>query len=637
MKFRAHKPVVAPSGPVLPDFVAEWRAHGATKGERNATLYRVAQQYFAAGLPVSQAQAECLPRALADGLGEAEARAAIDSAYRSTTVVEPITRGNGAAPRPAPPRKAEQQDDFLRALAAAFLPDEYVAVCDSRYNGEKWVPDKARIRTRREWEEYHAKIPISRFITGQGGGYIGINPLATASGRGNDNVAAYRHVLAEFDDGDIEEQRAKLEGSGFPLSLIVTSGKRSVHGWVRVDARDKREWEERRDHIFATLGCDPKNRDLARVSRCPGAIRYVEDKPCPQALLATHVGPPRWPAAGDAPALLTFAELKAEVAKGDGLPDLIEGLLSVRSKMMIAGPSKARKSWTLLDLALSIASGSDWLGFPCRQGKVIFIDGELHKEQICSRVEMVAESRGLDGWQENLRIWPMRGQMRDVTSLVQSLMVTLMRERPAAVFLDPIYKMLGDRDENAAGEINDLLNELEKVAQSVGCCVIYSHHYAKGDAGEKSPIDRASGSGVWARDPDAMAFFTPPPRPRDKKEPPPAHDFEVHPVARGHKPTPPFKVALRGAHFERIGPQRYTIRKEAPATREGSLGDALGAVLFHMPALTKPAAIEWLKAQAEIPYEEAARAWTVLSLPRRGFVRFDESTGLWIGLGNAPF
>ena len=617
------------AGPVLPDFVTEWRARGAAEGERNAMLYKVAQQYHAAGLPATEAEVDCLPRALADGLGEAEARAAIASAYKSTVVVEPIIRGR--APAPAAPAAPPPADDFLRALAAAFEPEELVAVCDSRHNGEKWVPAQGSIRSRREWEDLHRRSPIKDWVRGEGGGYIAINPLVTREGgRKNDNVAAYRHVLAEFDDGDLDAQRAKLEGSGFPISVIVTSGKRSVHGWVRVDAKDKAEWESRRDHIFKTLGCDIKNKDLARVSRCPGAMRLVDGKRCKQELLAVTLGPRQWPGGDSLPALLSFEELERVVLAGDGLPDLIEGLLSVRSKMMIAGPSKARKSWTLLDLALSIAAGGSWLGLPCRKGKVIFIDGELHKEQLHYRVKAVAESRGLDGWQENLRIWPMRGQMKDVTALMNALMATLMLERPAAVFLDPIYKMLGDRDENAAGEINSLLNELEQVAQSVGCAIIYSHHFAKGDASDKSPIDRASGSGVWARDPDAMAYFTPPPPPK-KGEPPPGYDFLIHLVARGHKPWQPFKVALRGAHFERLGASRYTIRKPAD-----NLLEAMSAIACNMPTLSEPAAVEWLRSQTDLAHEVAANLWKQLTAsPRKHVVRTPE--GLWVGSSNHPF
>jgi len=37
----------------------------------------------------------------------------------------------------------------------------------------------------------------------------------------------------------------------------------------------------------------------------------------------------------------------------------------------------------------------------------------------------------------------------------------------------------------------------------------FAHHFAKGNSSEKGSIDRASGSGVWAREPDALLMITP--------------------------------------------------------------------------------------------------------------------------------
>ena len=597
-------------------------------------VYKVAQQYRAAGIDQTMAAREIMPRAMADGLTQNEATNAIASGYKSTTVTEPIKPHGQTKHKPTIAR-INADDDFTRALVAAFLPDELIALSDSQWDGEKWTPGAPRIRTRKEWEAYHARIPISDFFVGEGGGFISINPLASKDGgRKNENISAYRHVLAEFDGGELDEQREALENSGFPISLIVTSGKRSMHGWIRVDAQNKEEWDTRRDEVFAKLGCDPKNKDLARVSRCPGAMRIVDGTKVKQALVATHVGPGNWPSGAGLPKLLDVKSLRQAVMYGDGLPDLIGGLLSVRSKMMVAGPSKARKSWTLLDLALSIASGASWMGLPCTQGKVIFIDGELHREQILTRLMTVSESRGLpeEVWSDNLKIWPMRGEMREVTELMRALMDTLLEERPLAIILDPIYKLLGDRDENAAGEINSLLNELEQVARTVGCCILYSHHFAKGDAGEKSPIDRASGSGVWARDPDAMVFFTPPQRPK-KGEAPASHDFDVNLVARGHPPTEPFTVKWAEGHFERLdsGP-RFTMRSaKKRGTYDGSLVDQMGKMLQSLPPMSKAAAVEWLRINASTSHEEASSSWDALRQKNRGVVLYDEKTKLWQG------
>ena len=47
-------------------------------------------------------------------------------------------------------------------------------------------------------------------------------------------------------------------------------------------------------------------------------------------------------------------------------------------------------------------------------------------------------------------------------------------------------------------------NQFDKVCTELGCAVIYCHHHSKGSQGSKRSMDRASGSGVFARDPDAL-------------------------------------------------------------------------------------------------------------------------------------
>jgi len=47
-------------------------------------------------------------------------------------------------------------------------------------------------------------------------------------------------------------------------------------------------------------------------------------------------------------------------------------------------------------------------------------------------------------------------------------------------------------------------NQFDRICTETGCSVIYCHHHSKGSQGGKKAIDRASGSGVFARDPDAQ-------------------------------------------------------------------------------------------------------------------------------------
>ena len=73
-----------------------------------------------------------------------------------------------------------------------------------------------------------------------------------------------------------------------------------------------------------------------------------------------------------------------------------------------------------------------------------------------------------------------------------------------AVVIDPIYKVITG-DENNATEMSQFCSYFDKVAAEMGVAVIYCHHHSKGAAGKyANAADRSSGSGVFARDPDAI-------------------------------------------------------------------------------------------------------------------------------------
>ena len=76
------------------------------------------------------------------------------------------------------------------------------------------------------------------------------------------------------------------------------------------------------------------------------------------------------------------------------------------------------------------------------------------------------------------------------------------------IIFDPAYKLLGGRSENDAGEMANLMNEFEALAVQSGSAVGLAHHFSKGSQAGKFAIDRMSGSGVLARDPDAIITLT---------------------------------------------------------------------------------------------------------------------------------
>ncbi|MBR2683772.1 MAG: hypothetical protein IKE22_10975, partial [Atopobiaceae bacterium] len=60
-------------------------------------------------------------------------------------------------------------------------------------------------------------------------------------------------------------------------------------------------------------------------------------------------------------------------------------------------------------------------------------------------------------------------------------------------------------DENAASDMALFCNLFDSIATECGCAMVYSHHFSKGAASKYgNAADRASGSGVFSRDPDAI-------------------------------------------------------------------------------------------------------------------------------------
>jgi hypothetical protein len=191
-------------------------------------------------------------------------------------------------------------------------------------------------------------------------------------------------------------------------------------------------------------------------------------------------------------------------------PQIIEGILHKGCKMILGGTSKSNKSWCLLDLALSVASGQPWWGRRCTKMPVVYINFELHDWAIAQRLNALCVARSdCKEMGDTLHIWNLRGHNSDLSLLRPKLEEQLTRHQFGLIILDPAYKVLGNRDENANGEIASLMNEFEAMAQKTGAAIVVAHHFAKGDSTSKNAMDRMSGAGAWARDPDSIVVLTP--------------------------------------------------------------------------------------------------------------------------------
>jgi hypothetical protein len=245
--------------------------------------------------------------------------------------------------------------------------------------------------------------------------------------------------------------------------------------------------------------------------------------------------------------------------------ELVCGILHQGSKMVLGGGSKTFKTWTLLDLALSVASGEPWLSFKTSKGRVLFLNFEIQPGFFQQRIEAVAREKQIRLTPGQFDLWNLRGHFASHKILIPRITKHVKDSGYVLIICDPIYKLYGDTDENSAGAVAQLLNSLELLAVDSGAAVVFGAHYAKGNAAGKEAIDRISGSGVFARDPDSILTFT-----RHEEE----EAFTVEATLRNLKPAKPFCVRwkyplmrrddeLDPAKLKQIGgrPKIYTVEK----------------------------------------------------------------------------
>lgn len=349
----------------------------------------------------------------------------------------------------------------------------------------------------------------------EAGAWVRINPL-DGNGVADINVTDYRYVLVESDSLPLERQNALIRELELPVVTLTYTGGKSLHAVVRIEASSREEYKKRVAYLFEIcrkngLEVDKSCKNPSRLSRLPGVMRNGKK----QFLIDTNIGKK------------SFEEWKDYIESiNDDLPDpenladvwdnlpqlappLIDGVLRQGHKMLIAGPSKAGKSYALIELCIAIAEGGMWLdSFKCAKGKVMYVNLELDKASCLHRFFDVYKALGIPSDHiRSIDIWNLRGYSVPMDKLAPPLIRRASKKDFIAIVIDPIYKVITG-DENSADQMAHFCNQFDKVCTELGCAVIYCHHHSKGAQGGKRSMDRASGSGVFARDPDALLDLT---------------------------------------------------------------------------------------------------------------------------------
>src|SRR5574344_570128 len=412
-------------------------------------------------------------------------------------------------------------EQLILYLETLFKPEDLVGYVtnDVWQDAEgKWMPSKGVYdRSAQELIDTLKKHPVDLGATigdwkEECGAWIRFNPL-DGTGVKNENITRFTYALVESDDMPISEQDAFYRKLELPIATLTSSAGKSIHAIVRVDAKDYEEYRRRVDFLYDYLEknglkVDKQNRNPSRLSRMPGVTRNGKQ----QTLLATNIGRKSWidwldyvEGANDELPELTILS-KDLLAHPPVLPEqLIEGVLRCGHKMLISGSSKAGKSYLLMELCVALSEGIKWVDkFQCRKSRVLYVNLEIDPASCINRfIEIYKAMKYTPKHSEDIVIWNLRGHAIPLDKLVPKLIRRVANQHFDAVIIDPIYKVITG-DENNASEMGQFCNQFDKICAETGCASIYCHHHSKGAQGFKKAMDRASGSGVFARDPDAQ-------------------------------------------------------------------------------------------------------------------------------------
>ena len=268
--------------------------------------------------------------------------------------------------------------------------------------------------------------------------------------------------------------------------------------------------------------------------------------------------------AGKQDALPPFMSLEElDAAYPDDPPLLIAGpdadnerdgaVLAFGEVGVLGSASKLGKTWSVIDAALAVATGRSWMShFNCKPGRVLYINMELGGRAFIRRTEMLMVKRGLKAAEvmPNIRVWQLRNaRIGAIEELGKQLAIR--GEQFDLVILDPLYKLLGSREENSNGDMGELMQVIrEGFCNGDKTAVLIVHHFPKGDLTKRAALDRFAGAGAIARDADTLITITPE-----------GETFRLEYTTRDYKAGVPMELKMDFPVVDAIGPAEVSSPK----------------------------------------------------------------------------
>jgi len=157
---------------------------------------------------------------------------------------------------------------------------------------------------------------------------------------------------------------------------------------------------------------------------------------------------------------------------------IVDGLLLPGGVAIFAGAPGSKKTWTILNLAVCVAAGIDWLGRKTKQVPVLIVDEESGRRRLFERMGKVIRGLGLG---DGLPIYAsvMAGfDLRDDDS-VAALSDLIQQTGAGLVVIDALADVAPGADENSVKDMMPLMANLRRLAEDLQIVILLIHHNNK--------------------------------------------------------------------------------------------------------------------------------------------------------------
>lgn len=163
----------------------------------------------------------------------------------------------------------------------------------------------------------------------------------------------------------------------------------------------------------------------------------------------------------------------------DPLPPIswvVDALFSRDSVSLVVGAPGTKKTYSLIDCAVAVSTGDEWLGRATTQGTVLVIDEESGNHRLRRRLKEIMRghktSIDLPIAYTTLALWNMLSSPTDLMHMDGLLADT----RPVLVIVDALADVMPGGDENSVKDTHLVFQRFRQFAEKYHCALVVIHH-----------------------------------------------------------------------------------------------------------------------------------------------------------------